>query len=119
VQTQAAQVRAEGEAQACSIRAVADATVTRTIALANQQAETIRGDGDAQANTIFAAAYGIDPDFFSFYRSMQAYETALKTGDTRLVLSPDSEFFRYFGNPAARPKTVEPKTQERLEPPKP
>jgi len=97
-QTQAAQVRAEGEEQARSIRAVADATVTRTIALANQQAETIRGDGDAQANTIFAAAYGIDPDFFSFYRSMLAYQQGLTPNTTTMVLDPTTDdFFRFFG----------------------
>lgn len=96
-QTQAAQVRAEGEEQARSIRAVADATVTRTLALANQQAETIRGDGDAQANTIFAAAYGIDPDFFSFYRSMLAYQEGLANNTTTMVLDPTGDFFRFFG----------------------
>ncbi len=96
-QTQASQVRAEGEEQARSIRAVADATVTRTIALANQRAETIRGDGDAQANTIFAAAYGIDPDFFSFYRSMLAYQQGFTANTTTMVLDPTTDFFRFFG----------------------
>lgn len=96
-QTQASQVRAEGEEQARSIRAVADATVTRTIALANQAAETIRGDGDAQANTIFAAAYGIDPDFFSFWRSMLAYQQGFTANTTTMVLDPTTDFFRFFG----------------------
>jgi membrane protease subunit HflC len=58
-----------------------------------------RGEGDAERNRIFAEAYGRDPDFFAFYRSMQAYEASLKGQDTRLVISPTSDFFRYFGDP--------------------
>ena len=61
-----------------------------------------RGEGDAQRNRIFADAYGKDPDFFSFYRSMQAYETGLRPNDTRMVLRPDSDFFKYFGDPSGK-----------------
>ncbi|MGV8838688.1 MAG: protease modulator HflC [Bauldia sp.] len=96
-QTQAAQVRAEGEEVYRTTVAVADATVTRTVAVANQQAETIRGDGEAQANSIFAAAYGIDPDFFSFYRSMLAYQQSFAAATTTMVLDPNTDFFRFFG----------------------
>ena len=67
---------------------------------ANRQAEELRGQGDAEKNRILAEAFGQDPDFFAFYRSMQAYETGLKSGDTRLVLSPTSDFFRYFNDPS-------------------
>ena len=74
----------------------------RDVAQAQQQAEQIRGEGDAERNQIFAEAYGADPDFFAFYRSMQAYETAFK-GDTRAILSPKSDFFRYFSNPVPTP----------------
>ena len=63
---------------------------------ATGESERIRGAGDAERNRIFAEAFGQDPDFFAFYRSMQAYEGALKAGDTRLLLSPDSQFFQYF-----------------------
>ena len=64
----------------------------------------IRGEGDAERNRIFADAYGRDPGFFSFYRSMQAYEAGLRPNDTRLVIKPDSDFFRYFGDPMGRPR---------------
>ena len=58
----------------------------------------VKGEGDGQRNKIFADAFGRDPEFFAFYRAMQAYETALIGGDTSLILSPDSEFFKFFGN---------------------
>ena len=64
-------------------------------------AEQIRGEGDAERNRIFAEAFGKDPDFFAFYRSMQAYEAGLKANDTRMLLKPDSDFFRYFADPSA------------------
>jgi membrane protease subunit HflC len=64
----------------------------------------VRGGGDAERNRIFADAYGQDPGFFSFYRSMQAYEASLRSNDTRLVIKPDSDFFRYFGDPSGRPR---------------
>ena len=73
-----------------------------TLADAQAKAEQIRGEGDAERNRIFADVYGKDTDFFQFYRSMQAYETAFR-GDSRAVLSPKSEFFRYFSDPNAGP----------------
>jgi membrane protease subunit HflC len=92
----AAQTRALGEQQKREIMAGADKQVTITLATATEEAETTRGQGDAQRTKIFAQAYGRDPAFAAFYRSMQAYDTALAKGDTTLVLSPDSDFFKYF-----------------------
>jgi membrane protease subunit HflC len=98
-QQRAATFRAQGSQQSQQIKAEADRKVTVTIAQAQQESEQIRGAGDAERNRIFAESYGKDPDFFAFYRSMQAYETGLKSGDSRIVLSPKSDFFRYFGTP--------------------
>ncbi|HEY8003608.1 MAG TPA: protease modulator HflC [Phenylobacterium sp.] len=95
-QQQAAQYRAEGEQQKREIIAGADKEVTITLAGAREEGETTKGQGDAQRTRIFAQAYGRDPGFAAFYRSMQAYEAGLGQGDTTLVLSPDSDFFRYF-----------------------
>jgi membrane protease subunit HflC len=92
----AAQTRAMGEQQKRQIMATADKAVTITLAAADQEAETTRGQGDAQRTRIFAQAYGRDPSFAAFYRSMQAYDSALANGDTTLVLNPDDEFFKYF-----------------------
>ena len=100
---EAAELRADGNADANRIRATADRERTVILAEANQKSEQIRGDGDAERNKIFAEAFQKDPDFFAFYRSMQAYEKGLKSGDTRLVISPNSDFFRYFGNPTGAP----------------
>ncbi len=97
-QRQAAEFRAEGEGASRRIRGTADRQVTVIKADATGESERIRGAGDAEKNRIFADAFGQDPDFFGFYRSMQAYEGALKAGDTRLLLSPDSQFFRYFND---------------------
>jgi modulator of FtsH protease HflC len=102
-QREAAEFRAEGNQKAQGIRAKADRDVTVIVADANSQSETIRGEGDAESNGIFAQAYGQDPGFFAFYRSMRAYEQSLQRGNTNLVLGPDSDFFRYFGNPSGRP----------------
>jgi modulator of FtsH protease HflC len=101
-QREAAELRAEGNQKATEIRAKADRDVTVIVADANSQAETIRGQGDAQSNGIFAQAYGQDPGFFAFYRSMRAYEQSMQHGNTSLVLGPDSDFFRYFGDPSGR-----------------
>jgi membrane protease subunit HflC len=79
--------------------AEADRKVTVTIATAQQEAEKISGEGDGERNRIFAKAFGADPDFFAFYRSMQAYDNSFKGGDTRAILSPKSDFFRYFSTP--------------------
>jgi modulator of FtsH protease HflC len=95
LQREAAEFRAQGSEAAQRIRAKADRDVVVILAEANRDAERVRGEGDGQRNNIFAQAYNQDKDFFAFYRSMQAYEQGL-AGDTRLVLSPDSEFFRYF-----------------------
>jgi membrane protease subunit HflC len=102
-QRQAAEFRAEGEGAARRIRATADREVTVIKAEATGESERIRGTGDGERNRIFAEAFGQDPDFFAFYRSMQAYEGALKAGDTRLLLSPDSQFFQYFNNAFGKP----------------
>lgn len=97
-QRQATEIRAQGEQAARRIRAEADRTATVIVAEANGEASRLQGDGEAERNRIYADAYGKDPEFFGFYRSMLAYTAGLKGGETRLVISPDSEFFRYFGN---------------------
>lgn len=107
-QQEAAEFRAEGNAAANRIRAEADRKATVILAEANKKSEQLRGEGDAERNRIFAEAYGEDAqskDFFKFYRSMQAYEKGLGSGDTRMLLSPDSEFFRYFANPTGQAPT--------------
>jgi modulator of FtsH protease HflC len=101
-QQKAASIRGEGSQKNQEIRAKADRDVTVLLADAQSRGEQIRGEGDAERNRIFAEAYSKDPDFFGFYRSMQAYEAGLRSGDTRLVLRPDSDFFKYFGNPDGR-----------------
>ena len=102
-QREAAEYRAQGLQQAQEIRSKADREVTVLVADATSKSEQIRGEGDATRNKIFADAFNKDPDFFSFYRSMQAYENGLKPNDTRLVLNPDSNFFRYFNDPSGKP----------------
>lgn len=97
-QREAAEFRAQGSQRAQEIRARADREVTVLVAEATSKAEQTRGEGDATRNRIFAEAYAKDPNFFSFYRTMQAYEAGLKPNDTRMLLRPDSEFFRYFAN---------------------
>jgi membrane protease subunit HflC len=99
---EAADLRANGQQQAQTIRARAEREATVIRAEANRRSEELRGQGDADKNRILAEAFGRDPDFFAFYRSMQAYEAGLKPGDTRLVLSPNNEFFRYFNDAAGR-----------------
>src|SRR6202008_2027563 len=103
-QRQAAEFRAQGSQRSQEIRAKADRDVTVLIAEAQSQGEQTRGDGDAKRNQIFAEAYGKDPGFFAFYRSMQAYETGLRSNDTRMLLRPDSDFFRYFVDPSGKPR---------------
>jgi membrane protease subunit HflC len=95
------QYQAEGQGLYLTIVGEADKQVTVILADANQKSQTLRGEGDALRNQIYAAAYNKDAEFFAFYRSLIAYETAIKEG-TPLVLSPDSEFFRYFGNKDGR-----------------
>jgi membrane protease subunit HflC len=98
-QREAAGYRAQGQQEGQQIRAKADREVTVLIADATSTAEKTRGEGDAIRNRIFAEAYNRDKGFFSFYRSMQAYETAFQHNDTRMLLKPDSEFFRFFVAP--------------------
>ena len=101
-QREAAEFRAQGDQKAQEIRSKADREATVIVAEANSAAEQTRGAGDAERNRLFAEAYGKDKDFFAFYRSMTAYENSLRSGDTRFLLRPDSEFFRYFGNANVR-----------------
>ncbi|MCP3385030.1 MULTISPECIES: protease modulator HflC [unclassified Bradyrhizobium] len=107
-QREAAEFRAQGGQKAQEIRSKADREATVIIAEANSQAEQTRGVGDAERNRLFAEAYGKDADFFAFYRSMTAYENGLKKDDTRYLLRPDSDFFRYFGNPSGKTATETP-----------
>jgi len=95
---EAKEFRARGAEMAVTITSTADKEVTVLLANAKKQSEIMKGEGDGQRNKIFAKAFGKDPEFFSFYRAMQAYETALIGGDTSLILSPDSDFFKFFGN---------------------
>ena len=107
-QREAAEFRAQGSQKSQEIRAKADRDVTVLLAEATSHAEQIRGQGDGERNRIFADAYTRDPDFFAFYRSMQAYEKGLQHGNTHLVLRPDSDFFRYFSNPSGQPQPEAP-----------
>jgi membrane protease subunit HflC len=93
---EAQEFRSQGTQKAQEIRARADRDATVIVAEATSRAEQTRGEGDAERNRIFAEAYGRDPDFFAFYRSMQAYDAGLQQGDTRLLVRPDSDFFRFF-----------------------
>ncbi len=95
-QREAAEARALGAQQAQEIKARADRDGTVIVAEAQQRSDVIRGEGEAERNKVFAEAFGKDPEFFAFYRSMQAYEASIKPGDTRMVLTPDSPFFRFF-----------------------
>lgn len=98
-QREAAEYRAQGAEQAQRITAKADRDVVVIKAEAQREADQTKGEGDAERNRIFAEAFGKDPDFFAFYRSMQAYESAFKPGETRFLVSPRSEFFRFFTAP--------------------
>jgi len=91
------ELRAQGEEKKQEIVANADRQRTVIVAEARKSSEILRGEGDARRNTILADAYNKDPEFFRFYRSLQAYRNSMKD-DTTMVLSPDSDFFRYFGN---------------------
>jgi membrane protease subunit HflC len=97
---EAERLRARGREAAARIRARADREVVETVAEARKESEILRGEGEAQRNAIFADAFQRDPDFFEFYRSMIAYAAALDPTGTTMVLSPDSEFFRYFRSPS-------------------
>jgi membrane protease subunit HflC len=101
-QREAAEFRANGSQRKQEIQARADRDVTVLLADAQARGDTIRGEGEAERNRIFADAFNKDPDFFAFYRSMQAYEAGLGHRDTRMVLRPDSDFFRYFADPSGK-----------------
>ena len=100
---EAKEFRAKGAEMAVTITSTADKEVTVILADAQKKSEIMKGEGDGERNKIFANAFGQDPEFFAFYRAMQAYEKALIGGETSLILSPDSEFFKFFGN--IKPKT--------------
>tara|TARA_A100000164_G_C21891805_1_gene765792 strand:- start:792 stop:1661 length:870 start_codon:yes stop_codon:yes gene_type:complete len=103
-QREAKEFRAQGAEMAAKITSTADKEVTVILAEANKQSEIMRGEGDGKRNKIFASAFGRDPQFFSFYRAMQSYEKALIGGDTSMILSPDSDFFKFFGNTGSKIK---------------
>ena len=100
---EAKEFRARGAEMAVTITSTADKKVTVILANAQKQSEIMKGEGDGTRNKIFADAFGQDPDFFAFYRAMQAYEKALIGGETSLILSPEGEFFKFFGS--IKPKT--------------
>lgn len=97
-QQEASRIRAEGQEENLKIRSEADRKVAVTLAEARRDADILRGEGEAERNRVFGEAYGKDPVFFDFYRSLKSYETALQPGQTTFVLEPDSDFFRYFGD---------------------
>lgn len=99
---EANEYRAQGNEQYQKITAKADRDAIVIKAEAQQQADTVRGAGDAERNQVFAEAFGKDAEFFAFYRSMQAYEQSFKAGDTRFVSTPNSDFYKYFGNPTGK-----------------
>tara|TARA_B110001454_G_scaffold115901_1_gene108361 strand:+ start:3611 stop:4480 length:870 start_codon:yes stop_codon:yes gene_type:complete len=97
---EAKEFRAQGAEIAQRIRSTADKDVTIIKAQAEKKSNIIRGEGDGKANAVFAEAFGKDPEFFAFYRAMQAYAEGLQNTDTTMILSPDSEFFKFFANPS-------------------
>ena len=97
-QQEAAQIRAVGNEKARFITAESEKQKTVLLAEAQRDSDILRGEGDAQKNRILGKAFNQDPDFFAFYRAMQAYSKALTEGDTTMVLSPKSDFFEFFGN---------------------
>lgn len=107
-QREAADIRAQGTEASDRIKAEADRTVTVTRAEADRFSRETLGKGEAERTRLLAEAFNRDVEFFSFYRSMQAYETGLKSSDTRFVITPDSEFFRYLNNPSGGAPTKAP-----------
>lgn len=105
---EAARLRARGQELAQTLRAQADRQAVETVAAAQRDADILRGEGDAERNRIFADAFTRDPEFFEFYRSMQSYQNALRADGTTMVLSPNSEFFRYFGSDSVEPNQAAP-----------
>ncbi|WP_371833412.1 protease modulator HflC [Ferirhizobium litorale] len=94
-------IRARGNEEAQRRRAIADRQVVEIVADARRDSEILRGEGEGERSRIFGEAFSRDPSFYDFYRSLKAYSTSLGSSDTTLVLSPDSDFFRYFGNPGS------------------
>jgi membrane protease subunit HflC len=107
-QQEASQIRAQGSQRSQEIRAKSDRDVTILVADAQSTGEKLRGEGDAERNRIYAEAFGRDPEFFSFYRSMQAYEAAMRSTDTRMLITPDSDFFRFFVDPSGKTRNGAP-----------
>ena len=103
-QQEAAQFRAEGEEQSRRVKAEAEKEKTILLANAERTGEILRGEGDAEKNKILGEAFSRDPDFFAFYRAMQAYVSAIDSSDTTMILSPDSDFFKFFGNIKQKPE---------------
>lgn len=99
---EAERLRARGREAAQRIRARADREVVEIIAAAQRESEILRGEGEAERNAVFADAFSRDQEFFEFYRSMAAYSSSLRGSGTTMLLSPDSEFFRFFGNATGR-----------------
>jgi membrane protease subunit HflC len=103
---EAAQLRAIGDAERRRIRAEAEREAVEMVSKAKRESEIVRGEGDGERNRIFAEAFSRDPEFFAFYRSMQAYPKSLEGNDTTLVLTPDSDFFRYLKDPGGSDRPV-------------
>jgi membrane protease subunit HflC len=101
---EAAEYRALGQQEAQQTRSSAQRDATVIVAEAQQKGDTMRGEGEAERNRVFAEAFGQDPDFFAFYRTMQAYDAALRGKAARFILSPDSEFFRFFNSASGKAK---------------
>jgi membrane protease subunit HflC len=112
---EAAQLRAIGETQSIKIRAEADREAVELVSKSRRESEIIRGEGEGERNKVFADAFAKDPEFFSFYRSMQAYVKSLTTPGTTLVLKPDSEFFKYLGRETQAPQQP-PQVQTQTQP---
>jgi len=100
---EAAALRASGQEQAQTLRAIADRQAVQIVALARRDSEILRGEGEAERNAVFASAFGKDIEFFEFYRTMQSYRASLVNTDTTMLLSPESEFFQYFGGSTLAP----------------
>ena len=103
---EAAQLRALGTQESIRIRAEADREAVVLVAAARKDSEILRGEGEGERNRTFAEAFSRDPEFFAFYRSLKAYEVATDKGETTMVLSPESEFFRYFSDPSGKRATA-------------
>ena len=95
---EAREIRAKGAEEADKIRAEANKQKTIIIAEAKKNSDIVRGNGESESNRIYANSFGRDPEFADFYRSMSAYKTAFSNDKTKMIISPDSDFFKYFNN---------------------